>query len=271
MRLIDCHTRRMVEFTGEDIPPYAILSHTWGKKEVTYKDFGTKEVTSWAGWQKIRRTCKAALSEGIQYAWVDTCCIDKSSSAELTEAINSMFQWYAQSQVCYAFLGDCVGELSEELLASTRWISRGWTLQELIAPQSVIFFNRHWDRVGNRGDLSKSLYNVTGIPENILKNAGWDASSQSLQNIPICKRMSWAARRKTSRVEDAAYCLMGLFGVNMPLLYGEGHRAFIRLQEEIMRRSNDMTIFAWEATANTSHHNPPTTYTTKQPHFYKQS
>lgn len=91
----------MVEFIGEDIPPYAILSHTWGKEEVTYKNFGTKEVRSWTGWQKIRRTCKTALAEGIQYAWVDTCCIDKSSSAELTEAINSMFQWYAQSQVCY--------------------------------------------------------------------------------------------------------------------------------------------------------------------------
>lgn len=152
------------------------------------------------------------------------------------------------SMLC--FLEDCSGELSEERLASSRWISRGWTLQELIAPQSVIFFNRHWDRVGNRSDLSRSLYNATGIPQNILKNAGWYANSQSLQNIPICKRMSWAAGRKTSRVEDAAYCLMGLFGVNMPLLYGEGHKAFIRLQEEIMRRSNDMTIFAWEAAAS---------------------
>lgn len=168
MRLIDCRKMLMEEFVGEDIPPYAIPSHTWGKEEVAYRDFGTEEAKSRAGWHKIKQTCETALAEGIQYAWVDTCCIDKSSSAELTEAINSMFPWYACSKVCYAFLEDCDGELNEKRLASSRWISRGWTLQELIAPKSVIFFNHHWDRVGNRSDLSEILCKTTGIPRTIL-------------------------------------------------------------------------------------------------------
>jgi hypothetical protein len=246
MRLIRCRDLRLVDFYGEDIPPYAILSHTWGRGEVTYQDFDPVEASLMAGWYKIEKTCEVALQEGLEYAWIDTCCIDKSSSAELSEAINSMFQWYARSEICYVFLEDCVGELDAEELASSRWMYRGWTLQELIAPQTVVFFDRQWQRLSTRRELSEELNQLTGISREILEQDR-ENIDDLLETIPICQKMSWACSRETTRVEDMAYCLMGLFGVNMPLLYGEGPKAFIRLQEEIIRHSNDLTIFAWEA------------------------
>ncbi|KAF3014297.1 hypothetical protein E8E14_012209 [Neopestalotiopsis sp. 37M] len=246
MRLIRCRDLRLVDFYGEDIPPYAILSHTWGRGEVTYQDFDPVEASLMAGWYKIEKTCEVALQEGLEYAWIDTCCIDKSSSAELSEAINSMFQWYARSEICYVFLEDCDGELDAEELASSRWMYRGWTLQELIAPQTVVFFDREWQRLSTRRELSEELNQLTGISREILEQDR-ENIDDLLETVPVCQKMSWACNRETTRVEDMAYCLMGLFGVNMPLLYGEGPKAFIRLQEEIIRHSNDLTIFAWEA------------------------
>lgn len=239
---------RLMEFSGDDIPPYAILSHTWDKEEVAYKDYGTSAALSMAGWGKIKQTCNLAVCDNLGYVWIDTCCIDKSSSAELSEAINSMFQWYARSRVCYAFLEDCDKEFnwcSDTFpLASSRWLSRGWTLQELIAPQVVIFYDRHWQRLSTRRDLSEKLNLMTGIPREIL-DRDHAYIGDLLQLVPVCQKMHWASGRKTTRVEDMAYCLMGIFGINMPLLYGEGSKAFTRLQEEIIRHSNDLTIFAW--------------------------
>ncbi|KAF7537825.1 hypothetical protein G7054_g3410 [Neopestalotiopsis clavispora] len=246
MRLIRCSDLRLVEFFGEDIPPYAILSHTWGRGEVTYQDFDPVGASLMAGWYKIEKTCEVALQEGLGYAWIDTCCIDKSSSAELSEAINSMFQWYARSRICYVFLEDCDEELDAEQLDSSRWMSRGWTLQELIAPQTVVFFDREWQRLSTRDELSVELNHLTGISREILERERANIDDL-LETVPICQKMSWACSRETTRVEDMAYCLMGLFGVNMPLLYGEGSKAFLRLQEEIIRHSNDLTIFAWQA------------------------
>lgn len=257
MRLIETSTLRLVSRRDDDIPRYAILSHTWGsdEEEVTFQDFtdamGRRQVPLFPssvsrrpGFIKIQRAAELAKSHGYRYIWVDTCCIDKTSSAELSEAINSMFRWYRRSGVCYAFLSDVDdhGEGLESMLSRSRWFTRGWTLQELIAPETVEFYSKNWrriaissraaqpnDRSEEEQDFQRIISDITGIDEELLNG------HLSLDDFSVANRMRWAAKRQTTRVEDRAYCLMGLFNVNMPLLYGEGERAFIRLQEEILR------------------------------------
>ena len=190
------------------------------------------------GFSKVVETCRLAREQGLGYAWIDTCCIDKSSSAELTEAINSMFNWYKEASICFAFLSDLPGSggNSEDQLQRCRWFTRGWTLQELIAPKIVEFYDQGWQRRGTKKSLQQELSAITGIDLKILKD------SNLLSTIPVARRMSWASNRKTSRVEDRAYSLLGIFDVNVPLIYGEGPKAFIRLQEEIMKQSNDLSL-----------------------------
>lgn len=248
MRLINIKTKRLEEFVSE-VPRYAILSHTWGDEEVIYQDFthlsdearGQKK-----GFAKILKTCELAQKCGLKYAWVDTCCIDKSSSAELSEAINSMFRWYRKAVVCFAWLTDLVPDDSSEpdtaALKNCRWFTRGWTLQELIAPRMVEFYDAGWNLRGTKSSLKHLLTDITKIPGNVLE------SPESLHTLSVARRMSWVSERKTTRTEDMAYCLLGIFDVNMPLLYGEGERAFLRLQEEISNSINDLSILAWRKT-----------------------
>jgi hypothetical protein len=247
MRLINTKTMRLREFIGQP-PPYAILSHTWGRDEVSIHDFhDPRRRRRLKGFAKIQNACLQARRDALEYAWVDTCCIDKSSSAELSEAINSMFEWYRRSEVCYAYLEDVpssdavISGRIDPAFETSRWFRRGWTLQELLAPSHVRFFNHRWKEIGERGKLSTVLEEITGIEKDVLDGA-------SFSNVSIGRRMSWASQRETTRPEDIAYSLLGLFDVNMPLLYGEGHKAFIRLQEEIMRKSEDQSILAWQDT-----------------------
>ncbi|KAI0868684.1 heterokaryon incompatibility protein-domain-containing protein [Hypoxylon argillaceum] len=195
MRLLHVNSYEIREFVEGNVPDYAILSHTWGEQEVTYKDMKKGNADKLKGYQKILGCCDQSRLDGFEYVWIDTCCIDKRSSSELSEAINSMYRWYQEARVCYAYLEDVYNvdqdDANHTKLKSSRWFTRGWTLQELIAPQIV-----------------------------------------------------WASKRKATRIEDEAYCLLGLFGVSMPLIYGEGSKAFRRLQEEIMKQSDDETIFA---------------------------
>ncbi|GKT50423.1 vegetative incompatibility protein HET-E-1 [Colletotrichum spaethianum] len=197
-----------------------------------------------SGWVKIRQTCRIALERGHNYAWVDTCCIDKTSSAELSEAINSMFKWYANASACYAFLSD-VG--TNQPFAESLWFTRGWTLQELVAPREILFFDRDWDPIGTVVQLCDVIHARTGISEKVLLHGSAPGPSIGilLSSIPVAVRMSWAATRVTTREEDRAYSLLGIFGVNMPMLYGEGSNAFMRLQEEIIKETNDLSLFAW--------------------------
>ncbi|KAF5599052.1 heterokaryon incompatibility protein het-E-1 [Fusarium pseudoanthophilum] len=242
MRLIEARkfveTQRIsfVEFYG-DRPKYAILSHTWeSNQEVTYQDSNLESSKSKTGYQKIRKTCELALSDGFDYVWIDTCCIDKSSSAELTEAINSMFLWYQESSICYVYLADM---LQGSLLEDCRWFSRGWTLQELIAPEVITLFDNSWDRIGTKNSLMDQLTAITQIDPDILGH------NAPISTACIAKRLSWAAGRETTRVEDIAYCLLGICNIHMPMLYGEGKAAFRRLQEEIIRSTCDLSILAW--------------------------
>lgn len=272
MRLLRCADLEIEESFGDEIPEYAILSHTWERnQEITFaeanaliddggfRNKGTQassRIRAKSGLQKILRFIDQAVSLECNYAWVDTCCIDKSSSAELSEAINSMFRWYRNASVCLVYLVDLDVSRepsTQEQFKRCRWHSRGFCLQELVAPVQALFFDKEWRYYGHKVvvgllmrlpgqpdsvDLSVSLSEITQIPVQILQ---WRYYAQA----SIAQRMSWAANRTTTRVEDMAYCLLGLFDINMPLLYGEGSKAFIRLQEEIIQRTNDQSIFAW--------------------------
>jgi len=253
MWLLDTTTFDVHEFLGEKmVPPYAILSHTWGKEEVTFRDMQSSDrsgAEAKQGFAKIKGCCEQAVRDGLSWAWVDSCCIDKSSSAEVAEAINAMHRWYERSKVCYAYLGDVPhdGLLShkddsDDDFSKSRWFTRGWTLQELIAPDKVVFFAHDWTALGEKHDaaLVKKISKITGITASVLVNPS------PLDRFSVACRMSWASKRVTTREEDAAYCLLGLFDVSMPILYGEGgQKAFRRLQLEIIKESPDHSIFAW--------------------------
>jgi len=227
------------DLTG-GLPPYAILSHTWGKdtEEVAFRDLIDGTGKSKAGYSKIRFCGEQAAKDSLQYFWVDTCCIDKSSSAELTEAINSMFRWYREAAKCYVYLSDVSAQDVDDpdgfpspAFRKSRWFTRGWTLQELIAPASVEFFSSEGKRLGNKRSLENQVHEITGIDIQALRG-------NPLSSFSIAKRMSWAAKRQTTRKEDEAYCLFGIFEICMPLIYGERDLALKRLKDEIDKKSN---------------------------------
>ncbi|KAL8782558.1 MAG: hypothetical protein Q9213_005283 [Squamulea squamosa] len=245
MWLINARILTLEEVWDEADREYAILSHRWEEEEVSFKDMQNLEVaTKKKGFLKIAKSCELALKDNYSYVWVDTCCINKESSAELSEAINSMYRWYQSSSVCYAFLSDVdhgapdSGTLEQQIEESL-WFDRGWTLQELLAPSHLIFYDRSWRYIDTKRAMSEMLMRRTGIDSLALEG------ENSLEAYSIAQRMSWASRRVTTRKEDIGYCLLGIFGVNMPMLYGEGTKAFMRLQEEIIKQSDDHTIFAW--------------------------
>lgn len=229
----------LTEFYNDDIPPYAILSHTWGVdgEEVTFKDLTENTGKDKAGYSKIRFCGKQAASDGLQYFWVDTCCIDKASSAELSEAINSMFRWYGRATKCYVYLSDILihGDDTNHLyqiprnaaFLKSKWFTRGWTLQELLAPASVQFFSQEGKRLGDKTSLKRQIHEETGIAIQALQGS-------PLSCFTVAERLSWARQRETKREEDAAYSLLGIFGVHLPPMYGEGkENAFSRLMDEI--------------------------------------
>ena len=331
-------------------PEYAILSHRWSDGEVSFKEIQdpTRDVEEKQGYKKVEQFCNKAKENKIRYAWVDTCCIDKDSSAELSQSINSMFEWYKDARECYVYLADVSDqsdselrkelkelelekerleqkkedeldkevedELDEEVedewdeeveeeeldnereevnenleklgrelenlktkkemlkrllknrassrrsgeispknyqvdLEKSEWFTRSWTLQELIAPRKITFYDRNWNPIGSKEDHCKLISRITRINPEFLrlnKTPGGEDFERDIRTASISARMSWASGRETTREEDVAYSLLGIFGVSMPALYGEGgHQAFIRLQEEIIKKSDDQTILAW--------------------------
>jgi hypothetical protein len=247
MRLLNTITRKLEEFGGSKTPLYAILSHRWGKNEITFQDIERADAEYQVGYEKLRRACSMAAAHGFTYVWIDTCCIDKKSSAELSEAINSMYNWYQGAAVCYAYLDDVHLDtldpgtrVERSGFSKSRWFTRGWTLQELLSPLIVIFLDKEWEEIGTKLSMTTEISEITGIPASILLG-------KSLESTSIAQRMSWASKRETTRIEDRAYCLLGIFGINMPLLYGEGKKSFTRLQEEIMKVSDDHSLFAWQS------------------------
>jgi len=277
MRLINVDTLKLQSFGHGDTPEYIILSHTWDQDEITLQDWQAVEafpelealraqvgtdtysilqerrvhdIRTKQGYIKLTRLCDTVRNRrpDCKWVWADTCCIDKTSSAELSETINSMFQWYKNSSECWVYVSDVSGRGNDlnAALEGSRWFTRGWTLQELMAPCYTYFFTGTWSCIGGLRDrgLRDRVSTITGIPESLLRPS--NNTIGRLLATSVSMRMSWASRRQTSVPEDIAYCLLGLFDVNMPLLYGEGgERAFTRLQEEIIKKSTDPTIFAW--------------------------
>ncbi|KAK1728283.1 uncharacterized protein BDZ83DRAFT_609770 [Colletotrichum acutatum] len=242
MRLINTATLELEEFDRVRTPLYAILSHTWEDGEVSFQEWSHRETrTGKKGFLKIESFCRLASRYGYTHAWVDTNCIDKRSSAELSEAINSMFAWYKGAAICYVYMADVSASKENRALDSqflnSKWFTRGWTLQELIAPRRINFYAQDWRLIGTKQSLLDAIHRATAIDIKCL--LGDTAPSE----FSIAKIMSWAAGRVTTRLEDQAYCLLGLFDVNMPLIYGEGDKAFQRLQQEIIRISDDQSVF----------------------------
>ncbi|KAF4636197.1 hypothetical protein G7Y89_g1892 [Cudoniella acicularis] len=234
MRLINTSNLEIHEFFGDKIPHYAILSHRWETEEVTFQDLQEGKGAQMRGWDKISGCCARAALDGWLYV------VNKTSSAELSEAINSMFEWYRAADTCYAYLSDVLTAQENPLdehsdFRQSKWFSRGWTLQELLAPREVRFFDRDWKEIGTKSGLKDLIQSITGITHLF-----------DYREASVAQQLSWASARETTRLEDQAYCLLGLFNVNMPLLYGEGSAAFQRLQLEILGKTDDDSIFAWE-------------------------
>lgn len=258
MRLINTRTFEQKDrFKDNGTPPYAILSHRWGEHELTYQDFLNTSKAAFnspptnlgtdknSGASKIAHACAQAKQAGLEWIWIDTCCIDKSSSAELTKSINSMFRWYQEAQICFAHLADVnrqdntkkKADVDNEILDS-EWFERGWTLQEMLAPREMQFFDANWGPIGSRSELTPLISKAARISPEHLKD---------FRRASVAQKMSWMAGRVTSEEEDTAYCMLGIFDLNMDLRYGEGRKAFGRLQEMIISSSSDESIFAWRS------------------------
>ena len=293
MWLLHSNDLRFEQFYGLSTPPYAILSHRWGDDEISLQDLQAAIKTKSnvingafvaANFWKIQKTREEARASEIDWVWIDTCCINKESSAELSEAINSMYKWYQNAKICYAYMSDVIWTaenggpvaghdssrkdhhdnaspgLSLDTMATMQaaisnvtdassfqnssWFSRGWTLQELLAPRTIKFFDSGWNVIGMKAELVNHIAERSGI------DAGFIEERIPLEQASVAEKMSWVSRRQTTREEDMAYCLLGIFDVNMPLLYGEGKKAFMRLQLEIIRKSDDESIFAWRREPN---------------------
>ncbi|KAF2171047.1 hypothetical protein M409DRAFT_35887 [Zasmidium cellare ATCC 36951] len=287
MRLINVHTLEFEDFFEAGLPKYAILSHRWTGREITYQDFVEGGKNDSAGYRKVVELCNFIRRhsiasawdnpEPVEWVWIDTCCIDKKSSAELSKAINSMYSWYSQARVCIVYLYDLQTNGEAQLrqdLSTCSWFWRGWTLPELIALSVLLFCYASWSvrgflkRANNLRsdtaveavasfqpiDLLDDISSITGIPRAVL------TGEKSLWQYSVAQKMSWASKRTTTRTEDTAYCLLGIFDVNMPLIYGEGKRAFRRLQEDIIKRTPDQSILAWsDADVERSAFSPQTT------------
>lgn len=289
MRLINVHDLTLKEFTATT-PEYVVLSHCWTDDELSFKDLSKPRNLQSLGFEKIKNFCEYVKKGGpdrsnisrnkaVNWVWVvsideynlycetqadlyssldqDTCCIDKRSSAELSEAINSMWKIYGKSLSCVVHLADVPSldtgrEHILSKLTESRWFTRGWTLQELLAPFEVIFCNSNWETIGmlHRDlKLQDAVAEATRIEKVYLVN--YIDKGGTLNRACVAKKLSWASTRQTTRPEDMAYCLLGLLDVNMPLLYGEGaKKAFLRLQHEFLKQSDDESIFAWTRSSN---------------------
>ncbi|KAI0381464.1 heterokaryon incompatibility protein-domain-containing protein [Hypomontagnella monticulosa] len=295
MRLLKTTSYELLE--ANDIPtpfpPYTILSHTWisPKDEITYQDIKRRKddiessIFKQKGWSKLKQYCDRAAKDGWEWAWMDTCCIDKTNPADTQEAINAMFRWYQNAGICYAYLEDVdilkilrvhedaellrgvdileeadIDEISRcgdvadfnnflhtalrQFIVGAKWFTRGWTLQELLAPHYLVLVDRAWRRIGTRESWAMEIREASKIEARHL--TGFRPTD--FQSCSIAMRLSWAARRETTVEEDETYSLIGLFGISMPLIYGEGRwRAFNRFQRELIAVYSDDSVFAWKA------------------------
>ncbi|KAK7437912.1 hypothetical protein VKT23_018347 [Stygiomarasmius scandens] len=237
LRLINTNTHRLVDFPEhrDKYPPYAILSHRWLGNEVTYQEYlqPRDETRKKSGYRKILQACNQARLDGFEYIWIDTCCIDQKNKEEVAQNVKSMYAYYGNSDVCYAYLVDVTraARISNRrhLWKQSGWFKRGWTLQELVAPREVVFFDSYWIRIGDKESLKDEIHDLTGIPSSVLEG------SKPLVEIDIRERMSWCAGRRTTKPADVAYSLLGILGVQLEPDYNEDvASAFRRLQTALI-------------------------------------
>lgn len=252
MRLLNATTYEFQEYRHRGSrPPYAILSHRWFSDEIEFNKLELSELQNedlkTPQLNKIRGTCHLAREEGLKWVWIDSCCINKDSSEELNRSINSMFMWYREADVCYTYLSDVV-KLTRKApfqqhnsKRNSEWFERGWTLQELLAPRKMKIFDMNWVEIGSRADLAADIQSVTGIEARFLDG------SESFRSASIATRLSWQSKRTTTEEEDMAYSLLGIFDVDLVPTYGEGKRAFLKLQQKLVQNYRDESIFAWVA------------------------
>ncbi|EXF80442.1 hypothetical protein CFIO01_08248 [Colletotrichum fioriniae PJ7] len=261
MRLLSTKTTNLEVFDLENAPPYAVLSHLWEHDEVLFQDMGDlSRAARRGGFLKIQLACAAAERQGLGYIWIDTCCVDKEIEAERNEAVESSFRIFRSAVVCIAYLSDVRSEsampaeynfVADSYLANnlegnfrhtfkrSRWFTRSWTLPELVAPPEIVFYSHGWELIGTRSQLREHLFDITGVDTFVLQGG-------DLAKVSVARKMFWATSRNAYRLEDIAYSLAGLFGVEMIPIYGEGNvRAFLRLQEHIAKTVPDPTLFAW--------------------------
>lgn len=230
----------LIEFQPPNVPPiYAILSHRWGPDEVTLKDIESKTAKRKPGYRKLEFCANQAARDGIVYFWIDTCCIDKANNTELSTAINSMFKWYQNATKCYVYLPDVSvkngGSTWVQAFEASAWFTRGWTLQELIAPRVVEFFSVEGERLGDKKSFEERIHRITKIPVEAIQGS-------SLAQFSVGERFRWAEGRHTTVEEDTAYCLLGVFDVHMPLLYGEGQQKALARLERKAGKLSDSTL-----------------------------
>ncbi|THU88358.1 HET-domain-containing protein [Dendrothele bispora CBS 962.96] len=246
-RLIFTQSGRLADFSGLQTPPYAIISHRWLlNQEVSLQEYRIiqhkPELKKRLGYRKIQEACKKAQDK-YKYIWIDTCCIDQSNRNEVAQNVKSMYSYYRNSEVCYVYLADVQVQekfsQTKRALLRSQWFQRGWTLQELVAPREVLFFDSNWKLIGTKDDLSRAIANLTGIPCSVLEG------STPVHDVDIRTRMSWCAGRKTTEPADLAYCLLGILGVVMDPDYTEDvQSAFKRLQKALIHSyPNTFTTF----------------------------
>jgi hypothetical protein len=246
LKLEEDNSFSLHSFPG-DTPPYGILSHTWGKdgEEVTFEDISNSTGSEKAGYAKLRFCGKQANANKLDYFWVDTCCIDKRDLNELTEAINSMFRWYCNATRCYVYLSDVstkkikkdesLTDNWEAEFRTSRWFTRGWTLQELIAPKTVEFYSQDNVLLGDKTSLEQQIHEITGIAIAALRG-------DPLQYFSTQDRLRWVENRETTKDEDKVYCLLGIFNIHLPLIYGEGRTHALRRLHRIIEESEPQSF-----------------------------
>jgi hypothetical protein len=249
MRLVNTRTLELVTFSPQETPEYVILSHRWGLEEVTFKDmtiYPSSDINSptrkLKGFLKIEGACKTAASANYEWIWIDSCCIDKESSMDVDRSVKSMWNIYKDSDICFVYLADVPNYVAGcgPSFKESNWFTRGWTLQELIAPVYVEFYASDWSQIGTKLERYQEIAEITMVDVDLI------AQKRSIDSYTTAERFSWAAHRQTTQAEDEAYSLLGLFQVHMPLHYGEGRtRAFTRLQETLYLSMCDDSIFLY--------------------------
>ncbi|KAG2136886.1 hypothetical protein BD769DRAFT_1664433 [Suillus cothurnatus] len=229
---------------------YVMLSHRWGKNEPLLHDIQGSVVyklKAAGGLVKLQSFCKLARHAGYHWAWVDTCCIDQNNHVELQKSLTSTFAWYHHSALTVVYLSDVPPSAKSGALAKSEWNTRGWTVPEFLAPKAVLFYQQDWtlyldDHSPNHKESVKimdELEDATGIDAHALVafQPGMKDARQKLQ---------WVSTRVTTVPEDIAYSLFGIFGIHLPILYGENaQNALRRLLQEIVARSGDITPLDW--------------------------